>query len=200
MKLLSLSTLVLLVAFCSGAVFGQSEHAAELATQDVRPVNAVLTPDHWTNLLSADFKKPGKKDLFALVTLECGLFTGNTINSFADASVVVRVSVNGVATQPGVVSFCGKTNGLVPPFSDLSNCTSSSLGSCGLTASEIAEITRALHSHAFNFLFIRVPKGIQNITVQGSVNAGTSVGPVVGVIGKGSLEGLIVNLKEEASE
>src|SRR5207248_2165773 len=88
---------------------------------------------------SADFKKPGKKDLFILVSMECGLFTGNASDAFADAAVVVRVSVDGHGTRPGVVSFCGKSNGSEAPFALLANCTSSSLNSCGLDAVILSE-------------------------------------------------------------
>jgi len=41
--------------------------------------------------LASDFKKPGKKDLFMAVSLECGLFTGTVADPFDDATVIVRV-------------------------------------------------------------------------------------------------------------
>src|SRR5438067_400527 len=191
-------SLLLFLGLALGAALAQSENAAELATQDVGPVNVVLTSGAWTPLLSADFKKPGKKDLFIAVSLECGLFTGNASDAFADAAVVVRVSVDGHGTRPGVVSFCGKSNGSEAPFALLANCTSSSLNSCGLTAEEQQQISRSLRSHDFNFVLINIPKGIQHITVQGKVATGATSGPAFGVIGKGSVEAMVVNLKEEA--
>jgi len=194
-KAIAISLLALLFAVAGWA---QSENAAELATQQAKAVNKVLTTAQWTTLLSADFKKPGKKDLFILVSMECGLFTGNASDAFADAAVVVRVSVDGHGTRPGVVSFCGKSNGSEAPFALLANCTSSSLNSCGLTAEEQQQISRSLRSHDFNFVLINIPKGIQHITVQGKVATGATSGPAFGVIGKGSVEAMVVNLKEEA--
>lgn len=191
-------SLLLFLGLALGAALAQSENAAELATQDVGPVNVVLTSGVWTPLLAADFKKPGEKDLFIAVSLECGLFTGTPVDAFADASVIVRVFVDGNLTQPGIVHYCGKTNGLVPPFSGLATCTSSSLDSCGFSSDDRAEIARNLRAHDFNFLLINIPKGIQHISVQGSVEVGPTAGPAFGVIGKGSLEATVVNLKEEA--
>jgi hypothetical protein len=54
-----------------------------------------------------------------------------------------------------------------------------------------------MHSHDFNFLLINIPKGIQHIRVEGSVEQGPTVIAAFGVIGKGSLEATVVNLKEE---
>jgi hypothetical protein len=178
----------------------QSENASELATQNVKRVDKVVTSAQWVNLLHADFKKPGKKDLFILVTLDCGVYSGTPGNAFDDATLAVRVFVDGHLTRPGVVSFCGKANGLVPPFSQLATCSSNSLSSCGFTADELSEINRSLRAHAFNFLLINIPKGIQNITVQGKVQEGSSTGPAFAVVGAGSLEALVVNLKEEGPE
>ncbi|GAC1616658.1 MAG: hypothetical protein NVS9B13_02330 [Candidatus Acidiferrum sp.] len=201
MKMLSFgSSLLIAVVMCFGTAFASNENASELATQSVGPVNQVLTPAHWTTLLSADFKKPGHKDLFILVTLECGLYTGSPVDASADASVVVRVLIDGVETTPGVVSICGKSTGSTGTFGELANCKSNSLDSCGFEPDDRAELARSLHSHGFNFLYLDVPKGIQNITVQGSVAAGPTTGPTFGVIGKGSLEALVVNLKEEGDE
>ena len=192
-----IAALLVFLSLAMGAVFAQSQNAAEFATQSVGPVNKVLTTATWTPLLAADFKKPGKKDLFVAVSLECGLFTGSDVDAFADASVIVRVFVDGNLTAPGIVHYCGKTNGLVPPFTGLATCTSSSLSSCGFSSSDLAEIARNLRSHDFNFLLINIPKGIQNITVEGSVEAGPTAGPAFGVIGKGSLEATVVNLKDD---
>src|SRR5437762_14342201 len=94
-KAIAVCLLALLLAVAGWA---QSENAAELATQQAKSVNKVLTTAQWTTLLSADFKKPGKKDLFILVSMECGLFTGNASDAFADAAVVVRVSEIGRAS------------------------------------------------------------------------------------------------------
>lgn len=192
-----IAALLFFLSLATGVAFAQSENAAELATQSVGPVNQVLTTGQWTPLLAADFKKPRKKDLFIAVSLECGLFTGTDVDAFADASVIVRVFVDGNLTTPGIVHYCGKTNGLVPPFSGLATCTSSSLSSCGFSSADLAEIARNLRSHDFNFLLINIPKGIQNITVEGSVEAGPTAGPAFGVIGKGSLEATVVNLKDD---
>jgi hypothetical protein len=192
------AALLLFLSLVLGTAFAQSENASELATEDVRPVNVVLTSAARTPLLAADFKKPGKKDLFIAVSLECGLFSGTVANAFDDAAVIVRVFVDGNLTRPGIVHYCGKTNGLVPPFSGLATCTSSSLNSCGFSSADLAEIARNLHSHDFNFLLINIPKDIQHIRVEGSVEQGPTVVTAFGVIGKGSLEATVVNLKEEA--
>jgi hypothetical protein len=127
-------------------------------------------------------------------------FTGNGSDAPADAAVAVRVWVDGNLARPGIVHYCGKTNGLVAPFSDLSKCTSESLSSCGLSAGDKAEISRNLRSNDFNFLLIDIPKGIQHIAVQATVQAGATVSSAYGVIGNGGLEASVVNLKEEGNE
>jgi hypothetical protein len=135
--------------------------------------------------------------LFIAVSPEYGLFTGTVPDDFDDASVILRVFVDGNLTRPGIVHYCGKTNGLVPPFCGLATCTSSSLDSCGFSSADQAEIARNLRSHDFNFLLINIPKDIQHIRVEGSVEQGPTAVVAVGVIGNGSLEAAVVNLKEE---
>ncbi|GAC1438552.1 MAG: hypothetical protein NVSMB58_33990 [Terriglobales bacterium] len=188
--------IALLVFTASVTAFslGQSPNATRSAVADVRPVNMVLN-GNWKTILAASMKRPGNKDLFLDVTAECGLFTGNQMDPFADATVEVQVLVDGQAATPGPVSFCGKSNGFVSPFSMLANCSSSSLSSCGLTSSELNTIELSLRSHAFNFLYVNLPNGINSIVVQARVNEDSSVGPAYGVIGKGSLEVTAQNLK-----
>lgn len=190
-----MAVLVVFLGLAMGMVFAQSETAAELATQNVGPVNKVLTTSAWTPLLAADFKKPGEKVLSITVSLECGLFTGTDVDAFADATVVVRVFLDDYLTAPGILYYCRKTNGLVPPFNGLASCTSSSLSSCGFSKADLAEIARNLRSHDFSVLLINIPKGVQHIRVEGSVEAGATDGPAFGVIGK--WKATVANLKEE---
>src|SRR5207237_10094488 len=91
-KAIAIALLALLLAVAGWA---QSENAAELATQQAKAVNKVLTTAQWTTLLSADFKKPGTKDLLMLVSIVCGLFTGNASEAFASTAVAVRELVVG---------------------------------------------------------------------------------------------------------
>jgi hypothetical protein len=179
-----MAVLLVFLGLPMGMVFAQSETAAELATQNVGPVNKVLTTSAWTPLLAADFKKPVKKDLSIAVSLECGLFTGTDVDAFTDATVIVRVFMDGNLTAPGILHYCRKTNGLVPPFNGLATCTSSSLSSCGFSSADLAEIARNLRSHDFSVLLINIPSGIQHIRVEGSVEAGPTAAPAFGVIGK----------------
>jgi hypothetical protein len=188
-------SLGLLVGLSSVLAAAQPVNASRHAVADVRAVNKVVTSAQWTTLLSTSIKKPGKKDLFLMVSLECGLFTGSAAEPFADAAVVVRTLVDGAETRPGVVSYCGKSNGLMPPFTGLATCSSSSLSSCGFSSADRAEITRSLRSHHFNFLLLDLPKDIHTVTVQARVMKGSAVGPAFGVVGKGSLEVLVENLK-----
>ena len=181
-----MAVLLVFLGLAMGMVFAQSEIAAELSTQNVGPVNKVLETSAWTPLLAADFKKPGKKDLSIAVALECGLFTGTDVDAFADAFVLVRVFLDDNLTAPGVLHYCMKTNGLVPPFNGLVTCTSSSLSSCGFSSADLAEISRNLRSHDL-FLLINIPKGTQHLRVEGSVEAGSTAGPAFGVIGKWKL-------------
>lgn len=178
-----MAVLLVFLSLAMGMVFAQSEIAAELATQNVGPVNKVLTTSAWTPLLVADFKEPVKKDLSIAVSLECGLFAGTDVDAFADAFVLVRVFLDDNLTAPGILHYCMKTNGLVPPFNGLVTCTSSSLSSCGFSSADLAEIARSLRSHDF-FLLINIPKGIQHLRVEGSVEAGPTAGPAFGIIGK----------------
>ncbi|GAC1513830.1 MAG: hypothetical protein NVS1B11_27310 [Terriglobales bacterium] len=186
--------LLVFTAFVTAFSVGQSPNATRTAVALVQPVNMVLN-GNWRTILSASIKRPGNKDLFLDVTAECGLFTGTQMDPFADATVELQVLVDGQAAAPGPVSFCGKSNGLVSPFSMLANCNSSSLSSCGLTPAELATIDLSLRSHAFNFLYVNLPNGINSIVVQARVNEDSGVGPAYGVIGKGSLEVTAQNLK-----
>jgi hypothetical protein len=82
-------------------------------------------------------------------------------------------------------------------WGDYRNGKTRTICSCGFSGADSAEIARSLRSHDFNFLLINIPKGIQHITVEGSVEAGPTAGPAFGVIGKGSLEATVVNLKDD---
>jgi hypothetical protein len=182
-----MAALLVFLGLAPGMVFAESENAAELATQNVGLVNKVLTIAAWTPLLAAELTKPAKKDLSIALSLECGLFTGTDIDAFADATVIVRVFLDDNLTAPGILHYCRKTNSLTPPFNGLATCTSSSLSSCGFSSADLAAIARNLRSHDFSFLLINIPKGIQHIRVEGSVEAGPTEGPAFGVIGKWKL-------------
>jgi hypothetical protein len=66
--------------------------------------------------LAADFKKPGKKDLFMAISLECGLFTGTLADAFDDAAVIVRV-IRGRQLNPARHRAQLRQNGPFPRFS-----------------------------------------------------------------------------------
>jgi hypothetical protein len=195
-KLLTMFFLTFIVVLTLPAL-AQSDNATRDAVASVRHVDAVITDSEWTPILGTQIKRPGKKDLFLLVTAECGMFT-SAGEAFADAAVYIRVYVGGSEAMPGEVALCGKSNGLQAPFGKLTTCGSHAASSCGLSDDERNELERSLRSHGFNFLLLDLPNGIQNIVVKARVIHG-STGPAVGFIGKGSLEVAAENLKNKST-
>jgi|SRR4051812_47713228 hypothetical protein len=183
-----------------GVAFGQSENAARLAVASSHQLDRVYPAGSWFTVLTTPLKKPNNKDLFIHASLECRVVTGGTDT---DVALWVVATVDGKATRPEKVVFCGK-NGAVADteYSTMAACSnvgnghSVSLNSCNLTAAQSATIARSLRAHSFNFLFYDLPVGEHTVSVQIFVDKGNEP-DARGIIGGGTLEVTVENLKNK---
>jgi hypothetical protein len=224
---------ILAASLIAGTVFGTTFAAegqpAAKSTAMASAINildnsvqsAEATEPAWTPILSNTIKTANPSDLFVDVSLECGLYTGTTVKSkngvkdtsTADASVKVRVLVDGVEAHPGAVNFCRRSQELTATFQGL--LTDEEGNSCLITEAvvdeETGEITgytttideecvrpeelglilQTMNANAFNFIIADVGSGVHNVEVQAMIDSDTTVqegeASAMATLGKGSV-------------
>jgi hypothetical protein len=166
------------------------------------------TADHgWETIpgLSGYMKKAQKWDMVVDVSLECSLMTQTEVKSkgpkedssdtsTAQAGVYVRVLVDGVAMEPGEVTFCRRSQTLSAQFQGFfEKCITDGLVVLNDDCLEYEELNLILdttNANAFNFVRKDLDQGTYHIKVQTMINSGSSAqngtASAYGVIGKGS--------------
>lgn len=202
--------LALAMSLVVGTASAQSQPASKAAVQVanttlIGQTGTATPPGVWVGLLSATIKTSQQKDLFVGVSLECGLFTetlvrsksGTSDTSKAEAIVTVRVLVDGVPAEPGVVNFCSRSQTLMAQFGGTLNCADLNgdgvitLNECTLTAEQLDLILDTMQANAFNFALADVGVGVHKVEVQArldfnqSFQQGTTSARAT--IGKGSV-------------
>lgn len=192
MKRLSIVCLafVLAVAFGFTNVYAASSKAtaqcAGIAVAQTQLANA--QEDGWASIFTSDIKTSEKKDLFVDVSLECGLTTDTTVISrqlekalaTADASVMVRVLVDGIEAAPGEVTFAKREQTLIAQFAgDISDALSIVDGALVIDETLIAPETLQLildtmTANSFNFVAPDVSVGEHTVVVQAKVSYSTN--------------------------
>lgn len=184
---------------------------AQSAKHTVQVADTVLlrggAADGWVDILSGSIHTASWKDLIIGVSLEAGLFTsttvrsrgGNNDTSKAEASIQVRVLVDGVEVFPGAVTFArrhqelmAKFGGIVESCSDLDGDGTIVVETeCVVTDEELRLVLDTMNANAFNFVLPDLRSGDHSIVVQARIDTSTSAesgeAAANGVIGKGSL-------------
>jgi hypothetical protein len=159
----------------------------------------------WTSIMNTQIKTSAQKSLFINPSLECGLYTSTTVRSSggrkdtstASATIQMQVLVDGVASQPGVVIYCSRTQTLSATLGGILNsCTDTNgdgtitASECNLTDEEITLILDTMNAASFNF-GANVGVGVHDIEVQAKISTSTSVqtgsAAADATIGKGSV-------------
>jgi hypothetical protein len=105
-------TAAVTVSWAAPALAELPASQAAVAYDDIAIVESTGTG--WQTVLAKQIKTPNGKGLGVTVSLECGLTTrtvvqskgGNKESAEADASVEVRLEVDGLVAEPGPVTFC----------------------------------------------------------------------------------------------
>ena len=114
--------------FVATPAFAQNLPASQAAVAygNVAIIESAGTDD-WQPILAQQIKTPNKKELGLTVSLECGLYTKTNVKSkggqketaTAEASVEVRVLVDGAEAYPGPITFCRRSQSLSALFQGL---------------------------------------------------------------------------------
>ncbi|TKB50580.1 hypothetical protein FCL40_05365 [Ferrimonas sediminicola] len=142
-------------------------------------VRASLTDEEgFTKVLSTELKNSGTpKDLVIGLSFETSLFTetvvasknGNKTTSMADATIEMKVYVDGVPAAPGTVIFDKRTQTLWAKLGGSLDCTDTngdsivSFDECLVTEEEIGLILDTRAAHTFNFLAYNIGSGSHTI-------------------------------------
>lgn len=159
----------------------------------------------WTNIMTTQIKTSNQKTLFINPSLECGLYTktvvrsrgGRRDTSTASATIEMQVLVDGVASQPGVVIYCSRTQQLSATLGGiLESCTDAdgdgtiTSADCELTDEEISLLLSTMNAASFNF-GANVGTGVHQIAVQARVTTSTSTdtgsAEAMATLGKGAV-------------
>ncbi|HUQ49921.1 MAG TPA: hypothetical protein VM056_04325, partial [Terriglobales bacterium] len=186
------------ILILTSAAVAQGQPAAQHASS-ASNWNIVFNENKWVHLNKAVVKMPEQKDLFIHVTFECGLLEGGSETAFTDAVVRLIVTVDGKDAGPGRFESCGKTNELVPKFSNLIGCTDARGGltrwsNCSVSAAQDEQIKRSLRSHTTNFVMKDVGVGVHEVVVKAYLWNGEPGKVVRALVGDVSLEAEIVRL------
>jgi hypothetical protein len=160
----------------------------------------------WTDILSTTMKTSSNADVLIGVSLEAGLFTdtlvsskgGNADTSKAEASIEIRVLVDGNEAAPGPVIFAQREQSLMAVFGGiLQSCTDSNgdgtivTTECIWTDEQLQLVLNTMNANAFNFSLTNLGTGIHQFDVQARIVLNTSAqngsASAAATVGKGSL-------------
>ncbi len=113
--------------FVATPAFAQNLPASQAAVAYGNVAIISAGTNGWQPILAQQIKTPNKKELGMTVSLECGLYTKTNVKSkrgqketaTAEASVKVRVLVDGSMAYPGEITFCRRHQSLSALFQGL---------------------------------------------------------------------------------
>ncbi|HYV30941.1 MAG TPA: hypothetical protein VEO53_07550 [Candidatus Binatia bacterium] len=168
-------SLALPFAVATGSAEPSAKATAETSSLVLLP--ATSGTGAWVYLLSSTIKTPNGKELFITAAFEAGLFThteaeGGDISQ-AQATVQVRVLVDGAEVNPGPVVYANRIQTLTSHLDD---------------NEEIQLTLDTAGAASFTFVANDVPVGEHTVTAQARVvTSGFSDWEALGAVGKGSL-------------
>lgn len=184
----ALASTLLVCLFATGSALAQGQPAAQHA-EDFAHENQVFDTDKWVYLHTTTIKMPEQKDLFISATTECALFEGSDATPFADAVILLTVTVNGKSAGPGRFASCGKTAG---ENAKVTACTDANGGRahwsrCNLTQDEKDQIKRASRTVTANWWLKDVGVGVKEVIVKAFLWKGATASSARAFTGNGSL-------------
>lgn len=190
----------------------QSQPSAKVTA---KTSSIVLLPEttgtgDWQTILANNIKTPNQKDLFVTVSLEVGLFTQTLVRSknqardtsTAEATVEVRVLVDGTVLEPGAVVFGRRTQtlsatlegaiaGCLTIVTNLDGSLSIVVDPNCVTPEVIELILRSMDAASFSFVGVDIPVGVHTVAVQARISTSGSAQEgsfsALGTVGKGSM-------------
>ena len=200
--------LVLALTLSAGAVLAGDSQPASKATAKVGNIAVIdSTEMDWTTILTQDIRTPNGKGRFIDVSLQWALYTlthvkskgGNKDTSTAEATITVRVLVDGTSAEPGEVVFSRRYQELSAIFQGLLEGALSVDPDTGniiideelLEPEEIELILDTMDAHAFNFIIDDLTSGVHTVEVQAMIETNTTAqegtASAMATIGKGSV-------------
>lgn len=199
--------------FLSAAILGVFAFSQSASAQSAKATVAVgninildASERDYSTIMSSTIKASNQKELIMDVSLECGLLTRTKVSSktgisdtsSAQASVMVRVLIDGKVAKPGEVVFCKRTQELSATFAGiLQECRDANLDGtisqdeCSFLPEELSLMLSTMNANSFNFILDNVSTGLHKIEVQAKISSGTSVqlgsADAKASIGKGSI-------------
>jgi len=191
--------------------------AAQFAfsTSDLTLIQQTSSTSGWVTVLSAKLKTPSSKEVYVSASLEAGLYTQTLVRSknnkkdTSTASVAIQVQalIDGVAMQPGTVTYAARTQTLSATLEGaIAGCLSIVTNPDGtqsiildpncVTPEEIELILSTLNAASFNFVSSNVGVGTHTISIQARISSSTSVqegsAKAEALVGKGTAIAQIV--------
>ncbi len=187
MKKLSIVCLAVAMAVVFGFGSAFATQPASKATAKCGDVRGIVVGDDYQTIFSQDIKTPTGKDLFIDVSLECGITTNTAVMSkaleralaTAEASVMIKVLVDGDEVLPGEICFASRMQTLVAEFAgDFSDCISLvDTDNDGMPDAVVVDeectqaeflqlILKTLNANSFNFIATDLVAGVHKIEVQ----------------------------------
>lgn len=212
-RALPILSMFLMTAF-SSEVF--SVQGSKFSSTLAKTVLMNETTEGKATVMETTIHTSNNKELLIGVSMEAGLFTktqvkgknGSSDSSSADASIEVTVFVNGVAAEPGTITFSQRSQELNAVLGGvIESCTFNTdqdndgvvddalsiviQDDCIVSDEEIELIQRTMSAHHFNFVSPNLSAGSHRITVEASISSSVSAGAgsavATGLIGRGSL-------------
>jgi len=194
---------------------GQPAAQFAFSTSDLTLIQQTASTSGWVTVLSAKLKTPSSKEVYVNTSLECGLFTQTLVRSknlkkdTSTASVAIQVQalIDGVAMQPGTITFAARTQTLSATLEGaIAGCLSIVTNPDGtqsivldqncVTPEEIELILSTLNAASFNFVSSNVGVGTHTISIQARISSSTSVqegsAKAEALVGKGTAIAQIV--------
>ena len=211
MSKLAVALLGLTLAFAVTTSHAQNQPSAKVTA---KTANLTLLPktttNDWHTVLANNIKTANQKDLFISASFEVGLYTQTLVNSknmqkdtsTAEATVQVRVLLDGNVVEPGRVVFGRRSQTLSATLEGaIAGCLSIVTNVDGtlsiivdeecVTPETIELILDTMNAAAFSFVATDVPQGVHTISVQARIGTATSAqtgsASALGMVGKGSV-------------
>lgn len=204
-------SLLCVVALCmlvTGSAFAGQKYTANVGSMAlVNPLKAAATADGWTDVLKGSIHVASQKDLLIGVSFETSLLTDTQVlskggakdSSTAEAGIEIRVLVDGVEANPGVVTYDRRKQQLTAALGGYyTNCVDANadgitdvLTECELAPEMIDLLLDTTAAHHFNFLKANLPSGDHSVVVQSRITNASQYmsgsATATALIGKGSL-------------
>lgn len=206
MKKLTALAAALVALMASTAFAGPaSKFAAQVSS--IALVDRTQTTDGWSKVLETTIKTPNQKDLLIGASFETGLYTqtkvssklGTSDTSNATATLTIKIEVDGVPAQPGVVTYDKRSQtlsatlgGIIESCQDLDlNGIIDVATECTVTDEEIELILDTLAAHHFNFVVANLTPGEHQVKAYAKIETSTASqsgsAEAKALVGKGSL-------------